>query len=148
MLFCRLLIFFKIDIFEKKYFKNTIRVSNSLDPDQARQNVGPDLGPNCLQILSADDTGRQRVNSDDWIVWQRLVLKTCRGVQLWDTFINNLGKFVFSSLFSHFFIFHVSISFCLYFFYIAIGKIRCVKRCCFLFLAVKKFCESSAFLVC
>ena len=29
-------------------------MSNSLDPDQARQNVGPDLGPNCLQKLSAD----------------------------------------------------------------------------------------------
>ena len=28
---------------------NTIRVSNSLDPDQARHFVGPDLGPNCLQ---------------------------------------------------------------------------------------------------
>ena len=35
---------------------NTIRVSNSLDPDQARWNVGPDLGPNSLQKLSADDT--------------------------------------------------------------------------------------------
>ena len=32
----------------------TIRVSNSLDPDQARHFVGPDLGPNCLQRLSAD----------------------------------------------------------------------------------------------
>ena len=31
-------------------------VSNSLDPDQDRQSVGPDLGPNCLQMLSADDT--------------------------------------------------------------------------------------------
>ena len=30
--------------------------SNSLDPDQARHFVGPDLGPNCLQKLSADDT--------------------------------------------------------------------------------------------
>ena len=30
-------------------------MSNSLDPDQDRQNVGPDLGPNCLQRLSADD---------------------------------------------------------------------------------------------
>ena len=38
-------------------------MSNSLDPDQARQNVGPDLGPNYLQKLSADDTSRQRVNS-------------------------------------------------------------------------------------
>ena len=36
-------------------------MSNSLDPDQARRLVGPDLGPNCLQTLSADDTSRQRV---------------------------------------------------------------------------------------
>ena len=32
-----------------------IRVSNGLDPDQDRRYVGPDLGPNCLQRLSADD---------------------------------------------------------------------------------------------
>ena len=32
-------------------------MSNSLDPDQAQQFVGPDLGPNCLRRLSADDTG-------------------------------------------------------------------------------------------
>ena len=36
-------------------FFNTIRVSNSLDPDQARHYVGPDLGPNCLQRFSADN---------------------------------------------------------------------------------------------
>ena len=36
-------------------------MSNSLDPDQAQHFVGPDLGPNCLQRLSADDTGRLRV---------------------------------------------------------------------------------------
>ena len=30
---------------------------NSLDPDQARRFVGPGLGSNCLQRLSADDTG-------------------------------------------------------------------------------------------
>ena len=29
-------------------------MSNSLDPNQARHNVGPDLGPNCLQRLSGD----------------------------------------------------------------------------------------------
>ena len=40
----------------------TIRVSNSLDTDQARQNVWPDLGSNCLQRLSADNTSRQGVN--------------------------------------------------------------------------------------
>ena len=44
------------------YFRNTIRVSNSLDPDQARHFVQPDLGPNCLQRLWAEDTSRQRVN--------------------------------------------------------------------------------------
>ena len=61
MLFCRLLIFFKINFFINS-LRNTIRVSNSLDPDQARHFVGPDLGPNCLQRLTADDTSRQRVN--------------------------------------------------------------------------------------
>ena len=30
-------------------------MSNSLDPDQARQFVGPDLDLNCLQRFSADD---------------------------------------------------------------------------------------------
>ena len=29
--------------------RNTISVLNSLDPDQARHFVRPDLGPNCLQ---------------------------------------------------------------------------------------------------
>ena len=41
--------------------QNIIRVSNSLDPDQARHFVWPDLVPNCLQKLSAADTCRQRV---------------------------------------------------------------------------------------
>ena len=36
-------------------------VLNSLDTDQAQHFVGPDLGPNCLQKLSADDTSRQTV---------------------------------------------------------------------------------------
>ena len=40
-------------------FFNTIRVSNSLDPDQARHFVGPDLGPNCLQRSSADIAGKE-----------------------------------------------------------------------------------------
>ena len=50
--------------FSKNSFRNNIRVSNSLDPDQARQNVGPDLGPNFLQRLSADDTSWQRINGN------------------------------------------------------------------------------------
>ena len=46
--------------FFKTFFQEylTISVSNSLDPDQARHFVGPDLGPNCLQRLSADDRSR------------------------------------------------------------------------------------------
>ena len=38
-------------------------MSNSLDPDQAQHFVGPDLGPTCLQRLSADDTSSQRVKA-------------------------------------------------------------------------------------
>ena len=45
---------FKISSF-KNSFRNTIRVSNGLNPDKDRHSVGPDLGPNCLQRLSADD---------------------------------------------------------------------------------------------
>ena len=37
-----------------------------LDPDQDQRSVGPDLGPNCLQRLSADektvDSIKERVN--------------------------------------------------------------------------------------
>ena len=51
--FCCLGIIFKINIFKKK--SQIPSVSNSLDPDQARHFVRPDLGPNCLQTLSADD---------------------------------------------------------------------------------------------
>ena len=39
----------------QKFFQNIIRVSNSFDPDQDRQNVGPNLCPSCLQRLPADD---------------------------------------------------------------------------------------------
>ena len=40
-------------------FFNTIRVSNSLDPGQARHFVGPDLGQSCLQRLSEDIAGKE-----------------------------------------------------------------------------------------
>ena len=62
MFCCRLLIFFKIIFFEKFFWEYTIRVSNNLDPDQARHSVRPDLGSNCLQRLSVDNTSRQRVS--------------------------------------------------------------------------------------
>ena len=57
MISCRLLIFSK-SFFFQKILSGIPSESNSLDPDQARHIVGPDLGPNCLQRLSADDSDR------------------------------------------------------------------------------------------
>ena len=54
MLFCRLLIFFQNQPF-RKTLSGIPRVSNSLDQDQARRVDGPDLSPNCLQRLTADE---------------------------------------------------------------------------------------------
>ena len=45
--------FFSKLTFSRKSFRITIRVSNGLDPDQDQHSVGPDLGPNWLQKLSA-----------------------------------------------------------------------------------------------
>ena len=56
MLYCRLPICFKIRIVIN--FRYTIRVSKSLDPDQARRFVRPDPGPNCLLMLSVDGKSR------------------------------------------------------------------------------------------
>ena len=65
MLFCQLLFssFQNELFFSKNPVMNTIKVSNGLDPDQVRRFVRPDLGPNCLQLLSADDTSEHRVKS-------------------------------------------------------------------------------------
>ena len=49
--------FFKINFF-KKFLQIYHYVANSLDPDQDRHFVGLDLGPRCLQKLSADDIVR------------------------------------------------------------------------------------------
>ena len=50
--------FFSKSTFSKNSFRNTIRVSNSLDLDQDRRSVGADRGTNCLQILLANDKSR------------------------------------------------------------------------------------------
>ena len=39
-------------------------MSNRMDQDQVRRFVGPDLGPNCLQTLSADDTWGKELTLD------------------------------------------------------------------------------------
>ena len=46
------------DCFKFNGLKNSIWVLNSLDPDQARQFVRPDLFQNCLQKLSVDNASR------------------------------------------------------------------------------------------
>ena len=51
--------FFEITVFEKLFQEYHQSVKQFyLGSDQ---NVWPDLGPNCLQMLSADDTSKQRV---------------------------------------------------------------------------------------
>ena len=68
-MFCRLLIFFSKSTFSKYSFGNTIRVSNSLDPDQARHFVGPHLGRAVCQsyqqmtLVGEDLMGKYQVES-------------------------------------------------------------------------------------
>ena len=40
--------------------RNTIIVSNSLDPDQAQHYVGPDLDPSCLQVIAGKELISQK----------------------------------------------------------------------------------------
>ena len=47
-------------------------MSNSLDQDQDRRSVCPDLEPNCLQWLSADKKGRQYIKNKKLINWHML----------------------------------------------------------------------------
>ena len=42
-------------VYDSPKTSDTIRVSNSLDPDHDQRSVCPDLGPKCLQSLSAED---------------------------------------------------------------------------------------------
>ena len=51
----------KMNFFFQNNFLEYHQSDKQFDPDQFRRFVGPDLGPNCLQRLSADDTGRERV---------------------------------------------------------------------------------------
>ena len=52
-----MLLLSSIDFFTQKnvFLINAITVSNGFDPDKDQHSVGPDLGPNCLHRLSADD---------------------------------------------------------------------------------------------
>ena len=57
---------FKIIFFVKK--SGILSVCQTvLDPDQARQSVGPELGPICLQRLSADDTSVNLCHAENFM---------------------------------------------------------------------------------
>ena len=51
------------DILKSSFFRKILRISNSLDSNPVRHFDVYDLGPNCLQILSAGDTSRQRLKT-------------------------------------------------------------------------------------
>ena len=55
---CPLQTVFKLT-FSKHSFRNSIRVSNGLDPDLEQHSVSPNLDPNCLQRLSVS-TSKER----------------------------------------------------------------------------------------
>ena len=46
--------------FFKNIFQEYHQSVKQLDPYQARRFLGPDLGPNCLQRLSADEKKKSR----------------------------------------------------------------------------------------
>ena len=55
---------FLINFFKQIFQKYHIRVSTSLDTDQAQNFVGPDLGPNCLQRLSGYNKSHHYLGGD------------------------------------------------------------------------------------
>ena len=70
---------------------------NGLDPDQDRRYFGPDLGPNCLQILSADDNSRQRVSEtvrhiQFYVQWWLVGLVCKRSIQEAKTILYDFFK--------------------------------------------------------
>ena len=64
--------------FLKNYFRNTVRVSNRLDPDLDQHSVDTDLGLNCLQILIYGQTvckGYKKMTSIAGFIARRLRAK-------------------------------------------------------------------------
>ena len=43
---------YNVEFLDFRFRKKHVSVLNSLEPDQDRHFVDPDLGPNCLQMLS------------------------------------------------------------------------------------------------
>ena len=71
------MLFYLLLIFQSQLFRNTISVS--LDPDQARGFVEPNLGPNCFQRFSAGNMSRQSINFECWVILHAcFIIVTCR----------------------------------------------------------------------
>ena len=60
MIFMSYADFFRNELLRKMNTNYNISVLNSLDQDKAGHSVRPDLDPNCLQRLLAEDTSRLR----------------------------------------------------------------------------------------
>ena len=56
------LLIFSNPSFSENHFMNDIKNVKQFGPRSGPDIVRPDLGPNCLQRLTADDTRGQRVN--------------------------------------------------------------------------------------
>ena len=63
---CQIILLSDDNFSENKIFQKKFGKSNSLDPDQVRHFIGPDLGTNCLQWLSAEDISRQNSNESSF----------------------------------------------------------------------------------
>ena len=50
--------------FSQNSFRNSLKVSNSLDLDQVEKIVRSDLDPNSLRRLSADDSSQQSISHE------------------------------------------------------------------------------------
>ena len=63
---CRLLTFSTTTKHQtQEHYKSVKTLANSLDPDQDRQSVGPDLEPNYLQMFSANDKLKSLLASEE-----------------------------------------------------------------------------------
>ena len=73
LLLCHILLFLTMDFF------NNLKVSNSLDPDQVRRSVGPDMGPSSLQRLKSPLAGdelntKKNVDTTFWLKLAKISL--------------------------------------------------------------------------
>ena len=61
---------------------STDSLANSLDPDQARLNVGPDLGPDCLTLMVFLKEFFEKVDFEKKISQQQSMQHYLEGIEL------------------------------------------------------------------